>query len=531
VVMHIKLFKLSALRGVNYFISRSAATFGSDAGYHEMPEAKLGCINVFCGRNGTGKSTILDAVRSLRMPKVLATLRRDVADGHALRAFEITFEDERVVHVEFKSHSREIDVHVLYRKDHRERLLARAFPWITDDGPTKEQQREVRRAIAEIRPMAFHWRGPAQTSVGNRFVAALKLLGSELAGVAHDDGVPSVFQGSVSTIGIEYTADPGVWSTVSIDLLPSGWRAAAGLIAWASRLPKGSIATIEEPETHLHPRLQRRVARELARLTRAHYLQLVVSTHSTVFMNPSSWSEDCKHVEDVHVFQVDGRRFTAVPTPGSDPSRAVAALLDDLGVLASDVMHANSVVWVEGPSDRIYIKYWLRRWSEHRGRATPVENVDYVFCFYGGAVLLHFNAGAMKETDDAIALLKINRNAFVVLDRDNDFEIGKDGEFSRTKDAQLVKYRVVDTLVDQTWVTNGYTIETYLPIAYVDAGYLIEEDGCTKIGKLRTKVELARKYVKETSDSLYQELFRSGLATPCASLEKLHAFITAANSP
>lgn len=34
----------------------------------------------------------------------------------------------------------------------------------------------------------------------------------------------------------------------------------------------------------------------------------------------------------------------------------VGLLLDDLGFKASDLLQSNCVIWVEGPSDRIYIK-------------------------------------------------------------------------------------------------------------------------------------------------------------------------------
>ena len=31
-------------------------------------------------------------------------------------------------------------------------------------------------------------------------------------------------------------------------------------------------------------------------------------------------------------------------------------VLDDLGAKASDIFQSNGIIWVEGPSDRIYIK-------------------------------------------------------------------------------------------------------------------------------------------------------------------------------
>ena len=36
-------------------------------------------------------------------------------------------------------------------------------------------------------------------------------------------------------------------------------------------------------------------------------------------------------------------------------------IASDLGYRASDILQANCIIWVEGPSDRIYIKAWIRR--------------------------------------------------------------------------------------------------------------------------------------------------------------------------
>lgn len=526
--MHIKTFKLSALRGINYFISRHAGMWGSDAGYSEMPAAELSRINVFCGRNGTGKSTILDVVRSLRRPELLLSLRRDIADRNALRAFELVFENSHAINVQFKG--KEIDVRVLSRLNFREEIIGRAFPWVEPYGMTGEQQSDVQNAIATLRPMAFHWRGPEQIAIGDRFVNALQLLGSELIGLAQADGQPAIAYMDGVRVGLDYATDAGTWHTIPANLLPSGWRAAAGLIAWASRLPRNSIATIEEPENHLHPRLQRRVARELASVVRERNLQLLVSTHSPVFMNSSSWVTNGQRGEGIHIFQVDGRQFRAIPTQnGGRQSQTTVALLDDLGVLASDLLQASAVIWVEGPSDRIYIKFWLRRWCERYQKMNFVENVDYAFCFYGGAILSHFDADALNDAVDAISMLRVNKNSFVVMDRDDDFQQGGSGELIKTKKGERPKYKVIDALGDRTWVTDGYTIETYLPLKYVGEGLLEEADGCTKIGKVRTKVELARQYIRDSAALPYRDIFRTSLTEPSDSLAKLHQFIRAAN--
>ena len=44
-------------------------------------------------------------------------------------------------------------------------------------------------------------------------------------------------------------------------------------------------------------------------------------------------------------------------------------MLNDLDVRASDLLQSNGIIWVEGPSDRIYIK----RWNYQTGAAEFME--------------------------------------------------------------------------------------------------------------------------------------------------------------
>jgi predicted ATPase len=64
----------------------------------------------------------------------------------------------------------------------------------------------------------------------------------------------------------------------------SGFHQGAGEIAAAELLavdyPKNGIVLIDEIETSLHPRAQRRLMRDLARVAREQELQIVLTTHS-----------------------------------------------------------------------------------------------------------------------------------------------------------------------------------------------------------------------------------------------------------
>jgi hypothetical protein len=138
---------------------------------------------------------------------------------------------------------------------------------------------------------------------------------------------------------------------------------------------------------------------------------------------------------------------SAVIEPGD-----LARVVSDLGNRASDLVQSNFVIWVEGPSDRLYIRKWL---SLHDSEL--VENGHYSIMFYGGALLSHLTVEDDAEVDDFIHLLRLNRNAAVVIDSDRSDE----GD-----DLNSTKRRVLDELAKikaPAWVTDGYTIENYIP--------------------------------------------------------------------
>jgi hypothetical protein len=129
------------------------------------------------------------------------------------------------------------------------------------------------------------------------------------------------------------------------------------------------------------------------------------------------------------------------------------AILDDLDVRASDLLQTNAVVWVEGPSDRIYFKKWIELWSE--GQLT--EGIHYQCLPYGGSC----NAYLTFEMDESaaehlIAAFKINRRAIFLADSDRKKEGDKLNVHTK---------RLLEEVGGKGfgWVTRGRTIENYIP--------------------------------------------------------------------
>ena len=130
-------------------------------------------------------------------------------------------------------------------------------------------------------------------------------------------------------------------------------------------------------------------------------------------------------------------------------------VLDDLDVRASDLLQSNGVVWVEGPSDRIYIKRWIELWTG----SELIEGAHYQCVFYGGRLLAHLSADDPQiQTEELVKILQVNRNAILVLDSDRNQE-GE--ELNATKKRLISEFENMDGI---SWVTAGREVENYIPL-------------------------------------------------------------------
>lgn len=218
---------------------------------------------------------------------------------------------------------------------------------------------------------------------------------------------------------------------------------------------KDYVFAIEEPENNLHPGMQRRLTQFLLDHAKSTGVPFFVTTHSNVILDQVAKDPG------TGVFHVrhDGIRASVEKVRAYSEHHAV---LDDLDIRASDLLQTNGVIWVEGPSDRIYLTDWISKWSGREYR----EGLHYQCVWYGGRLLARLNVDdEFADIDERMNLLLVNKNLVVVVDSDRS---------SAAAELNATKKRIREGVEDvgaQFWSTDGREIENYLPIEALRAEF------------------------------------------------------------
>jgi len=211
-----------------------------------------------------------------------------------------------------------------------------------------------------------------------------------------------------------------------------------------------NVFCVEEPENNLHPALLRRLLDFLASARAEANSSLVFTTHSPTAIDWASRREDCATYH-VRRFESGSRVHEA------KEYLALRTLLQDLDIRASEILQANGVIWVEGPSDRLYMRKWISMISKGELR----EGVHYSVMFYGGKLLSHLSTLPPEEVEEAVSLLLLNKNLILVMDSDR--RRLPSGRFrSGINDTKRRLIRECEKVRGLVWLTRGREIENYL---------------------------------------------------------------------
>ena len=210
---------------------------------------------------------------------------------------------------------------------------------------------------------------------------------------------------------------------------------------------------IEEPETYLHPGILRKFI-EVINSKEFENHQYFITTHSNAILDISGDTNinmsifKFKKVKDKK--SNDDKPFSIEQCNNGDVS-----LLNELGIRNSSVFLSNCSIWVEGITDRLYLKHYLDLYiASHKDAIKFRENIDYTFIEYGGSNITHFNF----FTDDSLD--KINANYI-----NNKIFLIADGDLNNQSDAKKQrKEELKEKLKENFYELNVNEIENLLSL-------------------------------------------------------------------
>ena len=178
---------------------------------------------------------------------------------------------------------------------------------------------------------------------------------------------------------------------------------------------------IEEPELFLHPGMQRKIMEFFSsNKGNLNLHTFFLTTHSNHFLDLTI------DFPDVSIFNF--RKQFPIENVGEKESTFIVQAVDIgdrsslecLGVRNSSVFLVNATIWVEGITDRWYLREMLRQYidihKEDAGFLKIEEDVHYSFVEYGGSNITHWS---FLDFKDNIAVETLCGKAFVIVDRDD----------------------------------------------------------------------------------------------------------------
>ena len=233
---------------------------------------------------------------------------------------------------------------------------------------------------------------------------------------------------------------------------------------------------LEEPELFLHPGLQRHLL-EFFGSCEKHLFFL--TTHSNHFLGMAFDYEGISiynFQRNVSASERDKPRFLVTPVSRGD--RSSLALL---GVRNSSVFLVNATIWVEGITDRRYVRKFMELYRTHctEHGANPDEDISrleedihYAFVEYGGANLKHWSfkssggevSEQAQESEAPIEVQTLCARAFLIRDDD---ETSSGDSTKKLKKAQ--NDELAASLGERFARTPGREVENLLPPQVIEA--------------------------------------------------------------
>ncbi len=196
---------------------------------------------------------------------------------------------------------------------------------------------------------------------------------------------------------------------------------------------------IEEPESHLHPGFQRKLLEHFAR----------ESNHRFFFTAHSNHLLDVTiDIEDLSIFTFRKQLDIKLDDDEQSPTFTVENVdashrssLELLGVRNSSVFLVNATIWVDGITDRWYLRSMLNSYRDYlvaQGNKSlrVEEDVHYCFVEYGGSNITHWSF--LDHEDHPIEVQNLCARALLVIDQDGEKKLQRKKDLQKTLDDRLI---------------------------------------------------------------------------------------------
>lgn len=239
---------------------------------------------------------------------------------------------------------------------------------------------------------------------------------------------------------------------------------------------ESTLFFIEEPDLAMHPSMQRALIQIMLEKSLHQYF---LTTHSNHFLDMALESDD------ISIFQVQKEPINNQETKFkiTYANNLLKSIYQDLGIKNSSVLLANCTIWVEGITDKLYLKAYMKKYLQHLEKTEPKkydtyknfkEDLHYIFAEYQGSNIVHWNFGADELENTKTNVEALCGTALLIADGD----IKDKG--SRVADlTQIMGERFI--------LLDAKEIENYIPkvILTETASYLFE-----KVFKKKEKAEI-----------------------------------------
>jgi predicted ATP-dependent endonuclease of OLD family len=199
------------------------------------------------------------------------------------------------------------------------------------------------------------------------------------------------------------------------------------------------LFSFDEGDRHLHPSLAKLLPEKLELIrdgikeffanlgfeSNKIFVQTFVSTHSPFLIRGALEHENHKifHLEDDRqiIKAFDKKKLTEQSGLPFDN------VLNDLGFEMKDIYYPNCLIYVEGATDIIYIHYWLKLYIKENDLNDFKKGIDFDFVEYGGTLASHLTATVINPDEDFQEnltsslqnMFSSNRKVLFITDYDN----------------------------------------------------------------------------------------------------------------